>query len=54
MKMIVYYKYAVNQGFFKEEYDNLTEEEAKKIEDRYIKAFESGEYVDCQIEVCVI
>ena len=50
MTLTVYYKYTVNSSWFKEEYRNITEEEAKKIEKRYINNYEAGEYVDFQIE----
>lgn len=50
MTLTVYYKYQVSEMYFKEEFKNITEEEATKIEKRYISNYEHGEYVDFQIE----
>lgn len=51
MKIKVSYKYKVSDSFFGDIYENVTEEQAKKIEKRYSDNMINGDYVSLFIEI---
>lgn len=47
----ILYKYNANQSFFEENFTNMTEEAAKKIEARYSKYMTDGDLIACFIYI---
>ena len=52
--LTIWYKYKVEQGFFKEQYHHLTEETMTSIIKRYDSEYLSGDYVALRVEYEII